>query len=203
MESIIECFNVFRCRKDCDMYLARECMSLLDTFTLKMSLHHFIQKGDVFAVDAILKKNFIVDMEDAICRAVTAGHLRVVKYFARKVDQKAINKALICAAEHGHFNIVHYLFSQKDADINYDDSCALQMAVNGGFYDIVRYLVENGANVHGDNNGALHMAIDRGHLDIVKYLVDNGADIDNWARYIANYYNNADIIRYLDTYLPL
>jgi ankyrin repeat protein len=77
------------------------------------------------------------------------------------------------------------------------------MAVNGGFYDIVRYLVENGANVHGDNNGALHMAIDRGHLDIVKYLVDNGADIDNWARYIANYYNNADIIRYLDTYLPL
>jgi hypothetical protein len=59
----------------------------------------------------------------------------------------------------------------------------LQRAIEDGYLDTVKYLVENGADIRNVDSWSLGFAIRHGHLDTVKYLVENGADIrdiDYW-----------------------
>jgi ankyrin repeat protein len=94
------------------------------------------------------------------------------------------------ACDAGYLDIVKQ-FVDYGANINprCDDSyyCShtgetpLIIAVTKGYFNIVKYLVENRACVNKpDNNGVtpLHEACYYGHFNIVKYLVENGADIN-------------------------
>ena len=74
------------------------------------------------------------------------------------------------------------LLVQKGADKNirntYSGSTPLMYAAASGYFDIVRYLVEQGANVNLRNNigeTAASIAYDQGEVDIYDYLIANVA----------------------------
>lgn len=73
----------------------------------------------------------------------------------------------------------------------------LTTAASNGFFDIVKYLVENGANVDESKYGPLKWSVSNGHLDVVKYLVEQGAFICDTAMYYAITGCHFDIIEYL------
>ena len=57
----------------------------------------------------------------------------------------------------------------------------LKTAIEGGFVDIVRFLVKNGANINRTNEGGvtpLQTAIRWGNLETVKFLLAAGAEVN-------------------------
>lgn len=66
---------------------------------------------------------------------------------------------------------------EDGADVNAARDCALIWASNNGNLEIVKLLVENGANIHSNDDKAFRYAAEEGKLEVVKYLVDKGADI--------------------------
>jgi ankyrin repeat protein len=82
----------------------------------------------------------------------------------------------------------------------------LQYAVESGFTEIVKLLIENGADLNKSNNDGctpLHLAATYGHLEVIKLLIENGADIhksDNGGctpLHIAATYGHLEVIKLL------
>lgn len=99
---------------------------------------------------------------------------------------------LVIAARNGHYEIVHYLLTHTNADVEETGSVIfdgetiegappLWCAAAAGFLKIVKLLVSKGAKVNSTtrtNSTPLRAACFDGHYDIVKYLVKNKADIE-------------------------
>ena len=85
------------------------------------------------------------------------------------------NNELIKSAEQGNLEKVKECLA-NGVSANVGNGWALRNASQNGYFEIVKYLVENGANVK--NSSALRGASEYGHLEIVKYLVENGADVN-------------------------
>jgi ankyrin repeat protein len=88
------------------------------------------------------------------------------------------------AVRSGKEDIVEYLVSRRDANVNAIDSyrmTPLHYAVGLGNVEMVRCLVDHGANVNATNsNGTtpLHLAAKSGNEDTVRYLISQGAFIN-------------------------
>ena len=57
----------------------------------------------------------------------------------------------------------------------------LFIASTYGYFEIAKYLIDNGADVNASNNFSstpLHQASVSGDFEIVKYLVENDADVN-------------------------
>lgn len=83
---------------------------------------------------------------------------------------------------------------------NANDGRPIGSASLNGYFDIVKYLVENGANIHYDFEYSLACASHNGHLDIVKYLVEHGADINcnnTYALVWASSKKHLNVVKYL------
>lgn len=99
---------------------------------------------------------------------------------------------LVIAARNGHYDIVHYLLTHTNADVEETGSVIfdgetiegappLWCAAAAGYLKIVKLLVNKGAKVNSTtrtNSTPLRAACFDGHYDIVKYLVKNKADIE-------------------------
>lgn len=113
---------------------------------------------------------------------------------------------LLISAQHGHKNIVSFLFD-KGVDIYKFDNFALRLACENGHLDVVKFLIENGADITALEdksfylasfkkqshilkyicqlqiytqkklNGFLQWACSEGHKEAVIILTENGADI--------------------------
>lgn len=83
-----------------------------------------------------------------------------------------------------NLELVKQLVDEAFADVNkhYNDGTFLLfLAAEKGYFDIVKYLIENGANVNEkvDNSRTpLHTAAEKGYFNIVKYLIENGANVN-------------------------
>lgn len=103
-------------------------------------------------------------------------------------------------------NITHIL-SLYDAaawkelsTINGDWNRQLQLATEHGYFEGVKYLVEQGADIHAEHEAALQDAAAEGHLKIVKYLVEHGADIyaaNGWVLFWATKNGHFEVVKYL------
>jgi hypothetical protein len=95
-----------------------------------------------------------------------------------------MNSSLYYASEFGLADVVRWLVSEFDPDVNVQGGYhgnALQAASYLGHLDIVQFLVEKGAdfNVQNGNHGnALQAASCSGHLDIVQFLAKKGVDVN-------------------------
>jgi ankyrin repeat protein len=79
-------------------------------------------------------------------------------------------------------------------------STALTHAVRFGYFEIVKYIIENGTNIHTEYDIALRTAAERGYLNIVKFLIENGADVhigNDHPLKMAVSHNNIEMIKYL------
>lgn len=78
------------------------------------------------------------------------------------------------------------LLLDNKADVNtkaatVDSRTALQTAVEGGYIEIVKLLLDYGADVDDIDNGrtALQTTAESGYTNIVKLLLDNGTNVNN------------------------
>lgn len=99
---------------------------------------------------------------------------------------------LVIAARNGHYDIVYYLLTHTNVDVEETGSVIfdgetiegappLWCAAAAGYLKIVKLLVNKGARVNSTtktNSTPLRAACFDGHYDIVKYLVKNKADIE-------------------------
>lgn len=106
---------------------------------------------------------------------------------------------LLTAIRINDLDIVKYFTERK---VFIDDGISLFYSAKNGYFDILKYLIENGADVHASNNVALRWASCKGHLEIVKYLVEKGANIhaeDNYALRYATQKQHLNIVNYLNS----
>jgi ankyrin repeat protein len=106
--------------------------------------------------------------------------------------QYCLDFSLLRAAQLGMLNIVRYLMEKTEADINVENGWALNWAVKGKYYEIVKYLVEKGINVNAFHERALTSAIKNSDVLMVQYLIEHGADP---AYLKADYHDKVKILR--------
>jgi len=143
------------------------------------------------------------------------SHVEICRVVATKL--RTGSTSLLIAARNGHVEVVNYLVSACDADLEQTGSVSfdgetiegatpLWCAAAAGHIDVVSKLVEAGASVNKTtitNSTPLRAACFDGHLDIVKLLVDKGADIEIANRHghtclmIACYKGHLNIVKYL------
>ena len=141
--------------------------------------------------------------------AVKDGHLdRVTELIANGFNIEANGSkgwtALHHASEHGHLEIVAYLFVTCHVNME-----AKTNASCNGRLPVVRYIVETchvdaeASDVEGWN--ALHYASENGHLEVVEYLIETcnvdaeAKDNGGWtALHQACEYGHLDIVIYLN-----
>ncbi|KAI9577582.1 protein fem-1 homolog CG6966 [Glossina fuscipes] len=124
---------------------------------------------------------------------------------------------LVMACRNGHLEIVDYLLTKCNADVEkvgsvsfdgepIEDAPPLWCAAAAGHLSIVKMLVRHGANVNSTtrtNSTPLRAACFDGHFEIVKYLIRHGADFEVANRHghtclmIACYKGHFKIAQYL------
>lgn len=62
---------------------------------------------------------------------------------------------------------------EMGADINYDNSLSLYLAVENNHINIVKYLIKNGINLEGDNNDIIKNTLLSHNSEILKILLNN------------------------------
>eukprot|EP00401_Gymnodinium_catenatum_P002559 CAMPEP_0117515090 /NCGR_PEP_ID=MMETSP0784-20121206/30401_1 /TAXON_ID=39447 /ORGANISM="" /LENGTH=916 /DNA_ID=CAMNT_0005310897 /DNA_START=36 /DNA_END=2783 /DNA_ORIENTATION=+ len=87
---------------------------------------------------------------------------------------------LMHAASSGHTATVRRLIDARaDPEVfTAEGDNALLLAIDEGYVDVVKYLVEVGVNLKAFSGGdtALHTACAAGHLEIVRFLMESGED---------------------------
>ena len=142
--------------------------------------------------------------------ASISGDLTIVtKLVKAGADGTEGSMCLILAAYCGHTDIVRYLVSLPEVDLNYkgvDNSTALYSAVLEKHADVVQVLIDAGADIETKNDkgrSLLLVASISGDLIIVTKLVKAGADErardteGNTCLIYAACFGHTDIVRYL------
>ncbi|XP_018574947.1 ankyrin repeat, PH and SEC7 domain containing protein secG-like [Anoplophora glabripennis] len=102
----------------------------------------------------------------------------------RSVSQALLRKIRVNKIERKENVLLFTRIITQEAGINIRDrfgSTLLYYAADGGHFEMVRFLTEQGADINSAGYmgcTALHCAASDGHLDIVEYLVKSNHDID-------------------------
>jgi hypothetical protein len=97
-------------------------------------------------------------------KACIVGCLYAVQHYVKRFTRRAMD----LAAEHGHFNIVQFLYVNRTEGCTYN---AINRAAWNGHLKIVQFLHAN--KVTRCTEQAIDMAAARGHLNVVKWLFTN------------------------------
>jgi hypothetical protein len=135
-----------------------------------------------------------------IDRAIVAGRLDIVQYLYSKQQKlkqrysKAFFKqAIELAAQHGHLEILQFLY--RDADYKGNEAICLA-AVNGHLPD-VEFLFQIGGNVNDFGIKTMNIAAARGHLQVVKFLYNVGAQFNSYAIEWAVHNGRLNVVQFL------
>ena len=179
--------------------------------------------GYLSIVNALIKNGAKVnatrkDGAHAAFMAAQKGHLEILQLLVDKDPSVAYLKgfegrsALYAAALAGHLNIIKYLTSLKDTDMNseHDNGEVPIVAAIKGHLDILKYLIsfpQTNLDVQ-DINGytPLIHAVRENRTEVVQFLLEKGADAsikDNFGRnalYWALSRNDTNLIEMLERY---
>ncbi|XWV26469.1 ankyrin repeat protein [Tupanvirus soda lake] len=125
-----------------------------------------INKKSALAPKQIIKKLKAIEIE------FENGNFENFDFFLERRSGEAINYALEWTSYYGKLELVKKAV-EKNANINYSKSTALQMASRNGHYNVVVYLMECGMLNDLPDSNVLMEAVENKHYDIVKYLLSD------------------------------
>lgn len=130
-----------------DILRTSDLDALLSSATKMSNIAMFEKVSKVYPVDFTGEDgNYFLGL------AAGNGQLEMIKYFMSKganpADQDA--DSVLRAVTTGHLDIVKYIFEHADIDIAVDDNCLIRNAVTYANFDIAAYLVEKGAQLEGE-----------------------------------------------------
>lgn len=173
----------------------------------KYKAHRIILSNirDLYCIDTIndliahglnLKK----DGDEMLIHAAINGRLDIIKHLEKlgaSIENVAFDM-LSHAAEHNYNNIIFYVIEHiKKNDNNEVTEIAAIWAIENGFLNILKLLVESGVKV---DRSLLLCAVENGQLEIIKYLVKLGLPIkrsDTSLLRLAVRYGYIDVVKYL------
>lgn len=206
------CLKVLLCAFLC---YGSKFLALKDFFKMRGCMKDFLRQN---ALQTSLKEEVVKQGRlDVIQRLMTEA----VK---SDVDQ-IIAKIFQVAAQHGHLSIMRYLvdFAADNAEamIVADEFIAFHHAAVEGFFEIVRYLIEDvsspdmaNAMISSKNFSALCKAAFHGRLDILRYLINHwiecspdkaqavSAVVNSDVLNAAAYHGSLDVVDYLIELAP-
>lgn len=131
------------------------------------------------------------DLKRTFFEAAASGNLKTVRSMLEdynvRVNMKRADDwtALHIASDGGHADIVGYLLSIDEIDVNAcTDHLAtpLHLASERGYEKIIRLLISAGADVSawdGMDGTPLYRAVDEDHLEVARILLEAGSDIND------------------------
>lgn len=137
---------------------------------------YLLDKG----ADPNKENNTITPLEESCLE----GNLEAVKFLidnGASIDgRRVLGRPLNNAAENGNTEVVEYLI-KKGANVNIvsnnnNENTALRSAISGGYFDIVKLLVENGADL--EYKYPILNAAAAGSKNILEYLIQKGANVN-------------------------
>ena len=142
--------------------------------------------------------------EKALLCASSSGHLDVVKYLIENGANARYDhdEALFKASYDGHLDIVKYLVENCKADVNAENGKSLEISIDYGQYETVKYLIDNGAKF---TDYEIREAIQskNGNGKIAKYLIEkrieeggNLGDVEDFTQTAIDS-GNFEIMKYL------
>lgn len=136
------------------------------------------QSGNISTVKFLLGRRATHSdiANDMFISAVVAGEINLVQYLL-SLGADDYCRAAVYAAAHGHQDILDLVLSfiPDKVDENLINNLFVA-AAEGGHYDIIDDMIDNGAN---DFTSAALMSIYSRDIELVKYLIDKGAVINN------------------------
>ena len=182
-------------------------------------LHYAVQEKHADVVQVLIDAGADIETKNVDGRsplhvASISGELTTVtKLVKAGADVRATEDdratCLLLAAYDGHTDIVRYLVSLPEVDLNHQDTnnyTPLHIAVHQKHAAVVEVLIDAGADIETKNakgRSPLHVASISGELTTVKMLVEAGADVrDTDAERdtcltLAAYFGHTDTVRYL------
>lgn len=105
------------------------------------------------------------------------------------------DKLILSCASNGNIEMMNYIL-KEGVPID-KKSQALRIAVNYGYLNIVKLLVEKGSSIDIKNeygNNAIRCAAMFEHIEIIQYLLEEGGKIEDIVDYYENYKNQGENI---------
>ena len=190
-----ECISILSCFQTCGLcvklgkqFETDQTLSIDYSYELAMKTKEIEQMRNELRNSnrSIVKPD---DFEPDIIKATIDGKLQSVQFIVKslqksnEIERNDLHgrKPLHIACLNGKLDIVQFLISQANANINSltrDGYNALHCACKGGDLEIVQYLIRVcGANKEEKTqdyyqNTPLHIACKNGHLPIVQYLIE-------------------------------
>lgn len=87
--------------------------------------------------------------------------------------QRQINETLYSACRLGYTSIVHDMIS-SGADVMYRNGVCLQVAINKGYGDIVKILIEHGADINQLDNWGIFWPVIFGNITVLREILNSG-----------------------------
>lgn len=107
------------------------------------------------------------------------GVHRNVKYILDKNFRgDEINEAFCEAIRNCHLDIMDLLID-KGANINYQHNLPIIIAVESGYKEVVKYLLDRGCDIQ-DNDLVIKCCQSGDYPDVLKMLLDNGIEMSNY-----------------------
>ncbi len=97
-----------------------------------------------------------------------------LKLAKNEVMQEEFNYAAIT----GKLWRLDYLINNKKIDIGFEDNLAIRWAANGGFNDVIDFLILHGADIHAKEDDAIVKAAGNGQIKTVEKLLKMGLKIN-------------------------
>lgn len=169
-----------------------------DDFLVKVGLVA-AENGYLDIIKYLVEERKVSIHDDVLIRSSRNGHLNIVKYVIekRKIDQEDISLAVNEAINNEHFNVVHYLSTHPEVNLEIDYAIFLGRASQFNKYRTTRYVLDNHKFTPQQLNESLSIASAHGHLNIVELLLDEGADDINLALRHAAEGGHLDLVKYL------
>lgn len=135
--------------------------------------------------------------------SVWHGGFSVAKFLTthNNISMDEINDAVIVCAVRGYEDMLIYLMNKYHQIRENTKNKALLNAAQGGYFYVVKYLLQHGAYIHYKEDKVIDEALHNNNQDIVIYLLDEGISVDTAIKYSQKYtYDNTYLYHYKETH---